>query len=224
MEESFLILKEIYEVEDDLYKERMEFLDSVLELNKFISSPVRTLSLGQRMRADLAAALLHNPKVLYLDEPTIGLDIIAKANIREAIKGINAKYKTTVILTTHDLDDIENLCERMIMIDNGKKIYDGEIKAIKEKYGEIKKIKIDVKNIDEFEKLDFRKEFNLEKEDLKLNIEKNSLIIEFNRKKSSVSDIISYILKKIDVLDINIFETEIEEIIRKIYKNEVEMN
>lgn len=123
--ETFTILKEIYNVSDQDFKERMAFLDQVLNLSEFINNTVRTLSLGQRMRADLGAALLHNPKVLYLDEPTIGLDVVVKENIRLAIKEINREFKTTVVLTTHDLGDIEELCNRIIIIDAGKKIYDG---------------------------------------------------------------------------------------------------
>ena len=121
LRETYAVLKEIYEVPDDRYKQRMAFLNEVLELDDFITSPVRTLSLGQRMRADIAAALLHSPKVLFLDEPTIGLDVVVKENIRSAIRKINREEGTTVILTTHDLADIELLCERIVMIDKGKK-------------------------------------------------------------------------------------------------------
>ena len=135
LSESFTILKEIYNVSDADYEERMKFLNNVLELQEFFDRPVRTLSLGQRMRADLGAALLHNPKVLYLDEPTIGLDLVVKDNIRQAIKEINEKYQTTVILTTHDIGDIEELCSRIIMIDEGKKIYDGSLEIFKDTYG-----------------------------------------------------------------------------------------
>ena len=114
LSESFTILKEIYNVSDEEYEKQMKFLNEVLELSEFFDRPVRNLSLGQRMRADLGAALLHNPKVLYLDEPTIGLDVLVKDNIRKAIKEINEKYHTTVILTTHDIGDIEELCTRII--------------------------------------------------------------------------------------------------------------
>lgn len=134
LSESFTILKEIYNVSDEDYKKQMEFLNGVLELSEFFDRPVRNLSLGQRMRADLGAALLHNPKVLYLDEPTIGLDVLVKDNIRKAIKEINEKYQTTVILTTHDIGDIEELCNRIIIIDEGKKIYDGGIEELKASY------------------------------------------------------------------------------------------
>lgn len=120
LSESYTVLKEIYGVSDKDFEERMKFLNEVLGLEDFIHSTVRTLSLGQRMRADLAAALIHNPKVLYLDEPTIGLDLVVKDKIRQAIKHINQQYNTTVVLTTHDLGDIEELCNRIIIIDNGK--------------------------------------------------------------------------------------------------------
>lgn len=123
--ESFKVLKEIYRVSDEEYEERMEFLCETLDLKEFLSQPVRTLSLGQRMRADLAASWLHNPNILFLDEPTIGLDVWVKEKIRQAIKTMNEKYNTTVILTTHDMQDIENLCSRIIMIEEGKVIYDG---------------------------------------------------------------------------------------------------
>ena len=126
LRETYTVLKEIYEVDDESFKKRMAFLNEVLELEDFITSPVRTLSLGQRMRADIAASLLHSPKVLFLDEPTIGLDVVVKDNIRKAIKAINEEENTTVILTTHDLQDVENLCNRIVMIDKGLKVFDGE--------------------------------------------------------------------------------------------------
>ena len=133
--ETFSLLKDIYDISDNDFEERMNFFKKVLGLEEFFLNPVRTLSLGQRMRADLAAALIHNPKVIYLDEPTIGLDVVVKESVRKAIKEINKKYGTTIILTTHDLNDIEELCNRIIIIDKGKKIYDGEIEGVKEKYG-----------------------------------------------------------------------------------------
>ena len=138
--ETFSVLKEIYEVEDSKFKKRMAFLNEVLELDDFINSPVRTLSLGQRMRADIAASLLHSPKVLFLDEPTIGLDVVVKDNIRNAIAKINEEENTTVILTTHDLADIELLAKRIVMIDKGSKVFDGKITDLKEKYGQMREL------------------------------------------------------------------------------------
>ena len=165
LSETYTILKEIYRVSDDDFKTRMDFLNEVLGLESFIHNTVRTLSLGQRMRADLAASLLHNPKTLYLDEPTIGLDLVVKDNIRGAIKEINMRYNTKVILTTHDLVDIEELCKRMLIIDKGKIIYDGTLENIKSKYGKMRKISMDLKDVNVVKELDFNKEFNLSSDD-----------------------------------------------------------
>lgn len=132
--ETFTVLKEVYQVSDNDFRDRMEFLCEVLGIKEFENNTVRTLSLGQRMRADLAAALIHNPKILYLDEPTIGLDIVVKDKIRDAIKEMKNNFNTTVILTTHDIVDIEELCSHIIIIDEGKKIYDGSLSEIKAQY------------------------------------------------------------------------------------------
>ena len=125
--ESFRLLKEIYEVSDADYKARMARFDEILELNRYLHQPVRKLSLGERMRCDMAAALLHNPPLLYLDEPTIGLDLLAKENIRLFLKEINRDFNTTVLLTTHDLSDIEELCRRLMIIDHGRILFDGPL-------------------------------------------------------------------------------------------------
>lgn len=160
LSESFTILKEIYDVSDEDYQERLAFLNRVLELNEFFDRPVRTLSLGQRMRADLGAALLHNPKVLYLDEPTIGLDLVVKDNIRQAIREINEKYQTTVILTTHDIEDIEELCNRIIIIDEGKKIYDGSLENLKDTYGKRRKVSMEVRKPEAVKELHLAQKLN----------------------------------------------------------------
>lgn len=221
--ETFSILKEIYEVNNEDYKKRMTFFNEVLNINEFISSPVRTLSLGQRMRADLAAALINNPKILYLDEPTIGLDVMVKENIRKAIKEINKEYKTTVILTTHDLDDIEELCNRIIIIDKGKAVYDGSIDEIKDKFGYMRTVQTLVKDVKAARQIDIVKEFKLSREDVNTSIVDNSLIVNFNRNKISISDIVGHIMAKVQVMDINIKDTDIEEIVKKIYSHEVKI-
>ena len=221
LSETFSLLKDIYDVNDKDYKERMEFLNEVLEINEFILSPVRTLSLGQRMRADLAAALLHNPKIIYLDEPTIGLDVVVKEKVRSAIKEIKKKYGTTVILTTHDLNDIEELCNRIIIIDNGIKIYDGSLSDIKGSYGYITTIEVQVKSLKGNEKFDINNEMNISKENLEMKVLENKIIVRFNRNFTNQAEIISKIISKFDILDFSIIETSIEEIIKKIYRKEV---
>ncbi|MCR1950096.1 MULTISPECIES: ATP-binding cassette domain-containing protein [unclassified Clostridium] len=221
LSETFSLLKDIYDVNDNDFKERMEFLNEVLEINEFILSPVRTLSLGQRMRADLAAALLHNPRIIYLDEPTIGLDVVVKEKVRSAIKEINKKYGTTVILTTHDLNDIEELCNRIIIIDNGTKIYDGSLKDIKDNYGYITTIEAQVKSLKGYENFDINNEMNISKENLEMKALDNKIIVRFNRNFTNQAEIISKIISKFNVLDFSIFETSIEDIIKKIYRKEV---
>nr|WP_253289367.1 ATP-binding cassette domain-containing protein [Clostridium sp. MSJ-8] len=218
LSESFTLLKEIYEVDDQSYNERMEFLSSVLDLNDFMLSPVRTLSLGQRMRADIAAALINNPKIIYLDEPTIGLDVVVKEKVRQAIKEIKKQYGTTVILTTHDLSDIEELCDRIIIIDKGKKIYDGGIKDIKDKYGYMTTAEISVKDN---KKININDNFDLGEDDLSYKFEEGKIIITFNKNKVSSTEIIQYVMSNMNVLDFKIIETSIEDIIKKIYRSGV---
>ena len=213
LSESFTILKEIYDVSDEDYQERMDFLNRVLGLPEFFDKPVRTLSLGQRMRADLGAALLHNPRVLYLDEPTIGLDLIVKDNIREAIKEINQKYKTTVVLTTHDIGDIEELCSRIIIIDEGKKIYDGSLEELKNTYGRKCKVSMEIKQPNIVQKL------VLNNCEMNFNSETNVLQVTFDKQQTQAGDIISSVMKNTEVSDIKIEETELAEIVKEIYKH-----
>lgn len=145
LQETYSVLKEIYDVPDAVFQKRMDFLNDVLDLKEFIKDPVRTLSLGQRMRADIAASLLHNPKVLFLDEPTIGLDVSVKDNIRRAITQINQEEETTILLTTHDLSDIEQLCDRIFMIDKGQEIFDGTVNQLKETFGKMKTLTFELR-------------------------------------------------------------------------------
>ena len=222
LRETYSVLKEIYQIEDKAFKQRMDFLNEVLELDPFIGSPVRTLSLGQRMRADIAASMIHNPRVLFLDEPTIGLDVVVKDNIRKAIAEINKTEKTTIILTTHDLSDIELLCKRIVMIDKGKKVYDGALDSMKEKYGKMREIHINLLSEKDMDKLDFAGKLGLEGDDLELAIDGKKAIVRFNSSKVQVSDMLSYILGTITVKDIAVSEADIEEIIRRLYKGNEE--
>ena len=185
LSETFSLLRDIYSVSPEDFKERMKFFNEVLEIDEFMLRPVRTLSLGQRMRADLAASLIHNPKILYLDEPTIGLDVVVKEKVRNAIKQINKKYNTTVILTTHDLEDIEELCDRIIIIDKGVKIYDGSLSEIKEKYGYMTNVSILIKKNELEDKININSYFNLDNNDLNLSDEDGKINITFNKNKIS---------------------------------------
>lgn len=131
--ESFKLFKDMYRIPENIYRENIEIFSDILNLPEFIYKPSRLLSLGQRMKADLAAALLYNPEVLFLDEPTIGIDVLAKAKIRDFIIKINQVRKTTIILTTHDISDIESLCQKMLIIDKGTLLYNGTLEELKRK-------------------------------------------------------------------------------------------
>lgn len=214
--ESFSILKRIYDIPDDRFKQTLSELKEVLDLEEFYLTPVRNLSLGQRMRADLAAALLHSPKIIFLDEPTIGLDIIVKSKIRESIKRINELKKTTVLLTTHDLDDIEQLCNKIIIIDKGKIIYNGTLNEIKDKYAIYRKV---IFQIREQKNLNFNKIFKIDFKDLIYVETTNNLEIKFNRATIQVQELVNFVMQNYNVKDITIQEPQMEDIIKEIYSN-----
>lgn len=134
VEDTFDVFRKMYKVPEDVFRRNVAFYTELLEIGPFLSQPVRQLSLGQKMRANLAVALLHDPDTLYLDEPTIGLDVVAKATVRQFIRAVNAEKKTTVILTTHDMDDIEAICSRLILIDQGRVLYDGRLADFKRRF------------------------------------------------------------------------------------------
>ncbi len=224
LRETYSVLKEIYEVPESEYQKRMAFLNEVLDLESFITSPVRTLSLGQRMRADIAASLLHNPKVLFLDEPTIGLDVVVKDNIRNAIKKINEEEGTTVILTTHDLADIELLCKRVVMIDKGKLVFDGQLSQLKERYGQMRQLQFELNNIDDIAKLDYTGDLDVTEEEAVMTNEGVAVSVRFNCDVIPVEKILQYTLSKVHVKDINVKDADIEEIIRRVYRQEVSID
>ncbi len=208
--ESFKVLKEIYRVSDEDYKERMDFLCKTLNIDEFLSQPVRTLSLGQRMRADLAASWLHNPRILFLDEPTIGLDVWVKEKIRKAIKTMNEKYNTTVILTTHDMQDIENLCSRIVMIEKGEIIYDGAIEDIRHTFGNIRTIALTLKDEPDISKLDdFGKLASYEWKDQKL-------YIKFDADDLELKNVVNYAFGNLNAQDMQISEINIEDVVKSI--------
>lgn len=219
--ETFSVLQQIYRVDDKSFKERMNFLNEVLELQEFIKSPVRTLSLGQRMRADLAASMIHNPRVLFLDEPTIGLDVAVKNNIRKAITQINEQEKTTIILTTHDLNDIESLCKRIVMIDKGSLVYDGSLEEMKTRFGNYREVNMSLINNNDLDKMNFVQYFKADTNDIKINKGKEKVTVIFDSGKISISDMLEYILKNTQLRDISVNDVNIEEIVCRMYGKEV---
>lgn len=208
--ESFELLKRIYRVPDDVYRKNMEMMNDILHINELIDTPVRQLSLGQRMRGDMAAAILHSPGILFLDEPTIGLDVEVKHSIRQFIKDINKSCGTTIILTTHDLDDIQELCERIIIINNGVIVEDGSLSALTGKIAPIRRLIVDFYDTAPALKHD------------KANVIKTfgaRVWLEFNKSEITASELMSDILKDYRIRDISLEEAGIEDIIRKVYSD-----
>lgn len=208
VKESFRLLKEIYEVSDEDYEERMEEFDDVLQLDEFMETPVRKLSLGQKMRCELAAAFLHHPPIVYLDEPTIGLDVAVKERIRKFIKKMNAEEDTAVMLTTHDIGDIEDLCDRIVVLDEGKKIYDGQLDALVDRFSS-RRLLLEIAS-DEGIELDLDGVTEIEA------IE-DGIEITFDREVLSASGLMQAVMERYEVNDFHLKEPDIETVIKKIY-------
>jgi len=204
------LLKSVYQISNRTFKENMEIFQDILGLADFMNQPVRQLSLGQRMRADLAAALLHNPDCLFLDEPTIGLDVVAKKNIREFIGLINRERKTSILFTTHDMVDLEKTCRRIMIIDKGALVYDGSLDQIRKSLGGNRRLEV------EFTAPPGKLQFpDVEIEDH--SEYKKSFI--FHRDKVQISQLIQQISEGCSVSDLTVKEPEIEGIIADIYRN-----
>lgn len=207
--DTFNLLKDIYKLDDIEYKNTLDELTNLLNLKDILNIPVRQLSLGQRMRCEIAASLIHKPKILFLDEPTIGLDAVSKKVVRDFIKKINKKDKVTVILTTHDMADIEALAKRIILIGKGKVLYDGLLSNLKKNYNTYIKIFVKTKNKEKLNEKCIVKE-----KILKDGIE---FIIDIN--KIELSKFINLISKKYEITDIDIDNESIDDLIVKLYED-----
>ena len=214
--ESFKLLRRIYEVSEDDFRERMGKFNEILSIQDYLFTPVRKLSLGERMRCDLAAALLHNPPLLFLDEPTIGLDVVAKDQIRKFLRAINREFHTTVLLTTHDLDDIEELCRRIMIIDHGRLLYDGPLDLLKQKLLRTKQIKFAVKDSVQLASVRSFARDGMELE----QVDPLTYRIRFDRTKLATADLIRQILSTVEVRDLLIEDEPIEEVVKRIYAGE----
>jgi ABC-2 type transport system ATP-binding protein len=207
--ESLELMKYIYDVPEAAFKRNVDFLVELLGMGEFLRTPVRQLSLGQRMRCEIAASFLHDPEIVYLDEPTIALDIVAKEKIREFIRNINREKKVTILLTTHDLSDIEKLSSRILIIDHGKIIYDGCIEEIRRRFGGSRVLVVDI-----------------EEDRPGLAIEGARLVkeegrrkwLEFDREEISAPDLLKEVMRRHAIADLRIEEPEIGTIVRKIYE------
>lgn len=207
--ESLNLVAKIYEVDPARYRQLLEQFADTLDLKPLLSVPIRQMSLGQKMRAELAATLIHEPKIVYLDEPTIGLDLIVKERIREFIKQQNQTRGTTVILTTHDLGDIEELCRRVLIIDNGKLIYDGPLSTIKERFGQYRTITFDTLQLEGVHDLPEGAET--------MSVGEGKLVLRFDRTRTSASRVAAAVMQQIDVSDFSLAEPDLTSVVKQIY-------
>ena len=206
-QESFILNKEIYDIPDNIFNKTLEELSTLLDVKDVLNVQVRKLSLGQRMKCELITALIHSPKVLFLDEPTIGLDVVMQKKLRDFLKEYNKKYKSTIILTSHYMEDVKELCERVIIIDHGKILYDGKLENIVKEYAKNKFLSIDFSTTVErskLEKLGNIKEYS-----------ETFAVIVVERTKSN--KVAAKLLESFPVKDLNIEEPNIEDIIRDVF-------
>ncbi|MFC1504487.1 ATP-binding cassette domain-containing protein [Spirochaetota bacterium] len=209
--ETFELLKRIYNIESSLYRNNLDEMDALFDIGSLLDIPVRQLSLGQRMKGDLVAAFLHSPELMVLDEPTIGLDLQAKRNIRKFIKTINAQNKTTIFLTTHDLKDINELCERLLVMNNGIIVKDGPLDSI---VTQLIPYRVLVMDSD-------KPVTNITKPYCKILKTKDMRSwISFDRNKISAPELISYLAKKVKLYDFSVKEPDIEDVVSEIYKGQ----
>ncbi|HUU13974.1 MAG TPA: ATP-binding cassette domain-containing protein [Terriglobia bacterium] len=211
--ESFKLLKEIYEIPASDYRRRLDLFLEILNLKEYLHTPVRKLSLGERMRCDLAASLLHNPPLLFLDEPTIGLDVVAKDRIREFLKEVNRVERTTVLLTTHDLSDIEELCRRLIIIDKGAILFDGPLAEMKARLTKYNQIKFFLKDRAQLDRLPLVARDGISCEP----VDELTYLMRFERDKHSSADVIRNLVNTLEVRDILVEEEPIEDVVKRIY-------
>jgi len=208
LRESFELLREIYDVPRDRYLQNLAHFSKILDLDRFMATPVRQLSLGERMRGDFAAAMMHDPKIVYLDEPTIGLDVVAKEAIREFIAEINEQRGTTVILTTHDLADVERLCRRLVLIDEGTIIYDGSVERLRTEYGTHRVLVVTLAGA--------YPDFAIDGAEV---VKRDGAVVQlrFDRHLMSAETLIRRVLDAYAIVDMAIVEPDIEGIVRRIY-------
>ena len=216
--ESFKILKEIYQIGDKEYDEMIELYKSLVDIEPLLHKPVRQMSLGQRTRSDILAAFLHDPKIVFLDEPTIGLDVSMKSKIRTLIQALNKKKNTTVILTTHDMGDVDALCQRIVIIDKGKMLYDNDIEHLKSFFGSYRTLKIRTGGSLKNDAASIQKQFPM----FSVDSDDEWISILVDEDKSKVMDVLNTLQKSHDIRDMKLEEISSEEVIKKIYEEGVE--
>jgi viologen exporter family transport system ATP-binding protein len=207
--DSLELLRYVYRVPAERYQRNINRMRELLDLDPFLRTPVRQLSLGQRMRGDLAAALLHDPEILYLDEPTIGLDVVAKHRVRDFLKEINRQDGATVLLTTHDMSDVEQLCSRVLIIDHGTLLYDGTLDGIRDRLGTERTLVVDLAD-----DVPNRLVVPLARE---VRADGPRRWLQFNRLETTAAELIAEVAARYPLHDLTIEEPDIETIVRRIY-------
>ncbi len=215
--ESFKLLRDIYQIPKAEYEEMLSFYASIADMENLLHKPVRQMSLGQRTLSDILAAFLHNPKIVFLDEPTIGLDVSMKAKIRELILSLNEKKHTTVILTTHDMGDVDALCRRIVIIDHGKMLYDNDMDHLKGFFGSYRTLKIRVSGDVNGHLAEIQRQFP----DMRTETEEGWITILVDEEKTGVMKVLNTIQESVKVRDVQIEEISTEDVIRKIYEGDM---
>ncbi|MCU0498490.1 MAG: ATP-binding cassette domain-containing protein [Anaerolineae bacterium] len=210
--ESLNMIGKLYDLPPAHYRDQLARFTEMLDLGEILHIPIRNMSLGQKMRAELAATLIHDPKVVYLDEPTIGLDLMVKEKIRAFIKQENRERGITVVLTTHDLGDIEELCQRVIMIDMGKVIYDGALQTIRDRFGKYRTITLELSAMLGTGDLDLLDDTEIEA------IDGHKWRIRFDRTRTSASKVAAHVMNQVDVNDFSLTEPDLTGIVKQIYQ------
>lgn len=222
VQESLRLLGDIYEVPEATFAANLEEFIELLDLEPLLSKPTRSLSLGQRMRCDLAASLLHSPSILYLDEPTIGLDVAAKVRIRNFIKRVNQERNVTVLLTSHDLGDIEDTCQRLVMIDQGQVVYDGTFQEIKTRFGQGRVLRLLFRDALPTAKAHAQQALNhINSLDID-QPEPHLIIIRFDSRESTAGVIVNELWSELPIADLQIEEPSVEFIIRQLYEGQLQ--
>ena len=207
--ESYELLRHVYSVGAAAYREQRERLTELLELGSLLDTPVRKLSLGQRMRCELAAALRHRPPILCLDEPTIGLDVVAKETMRDFLARENDEHGTTILLTTHDLSDVERLCPRMILIDHGHVVYDGSVAAIRRRFGDERRLRVDFEG---------PAPTDLPPSVVEEDRVRERLVLRFRRDEIPSARLIAWLAERQPIADLSLEEPPVERIVAEIYR------
>ena len=215
--ESFKLLRDIYQIPQENYEKMLELYQSLVDIEPILHKPVRQMSLGQRTLSDILAAFLHDPKIVFLDEPTIGLDVSMKAKIRTLIHELNRRRNTTVILTTHDMGDVDALCRRIVIIDKGKMLYNNDIEHLKGFFGSYRTLKIRLDGDLE----QWAQQLQQELPEFSVSADEEWISVLVDEEKQKVIDVLSGLQKKYRIRDMQLEEISTEEVIKKIYEEGV---